>query len=138
MTVYSKAISGSDFGGMSFSRPRARTRVNPNQTVFDFNKTQEATVVSSVYKVNLFLLVMASLMLFSYIFLSNFVTSQAYALNVRKSEFNQLSAVAAANNMEVPDQQDLNALMTFAQKSGMVEAKDIGVILEDGNFALSR
>jgi hypothetical protein len=138
MTVYSKAISGNEFGGMGFGRSRAR--VSRNQAAFDFDKVQHVSAaVTPVFKLNVFLLITASSMLLSYIFLSNFVTSQKYALNMKKAEFNQLSAVTASDNKNISDKQDLNSLMTFAQKAGMVEAKDSGkIMLEDGNFALSR
>ena len=124
MTVYSKAISGNVFS---------------RQTAFDFNKTQQASaVITPVFKLNFFLLVVASLMLLTYIFLSNFVISQKYALNLEKSEFNQLSAAIVSGSKEVSNKQDLSRLMGFAQKFGMIEAKDTGVILEDSSFALSR
>lgn len=134
MTVYSKTIGREEFGVIGFGKSRARRAVS-----VESNRSGQAIkTITPVFKLNLILLFVAVLTLIGYVFLSNFLTSQKYALNLRKYEFNQLSALSAADNRNATDKQDLNGLMIFAQKSGMVEAKDIGVILEDGNFALSR
>lgn len=76
-------------------------------------------------------------MAFAYIFSANFVVAQKYGLNLRKNELNALNAQAGSLNNEYQSDQDLEVLLLFAKRSGMVEAKDIESILQDRNFALN-
>lgn len=75
-------------------------------------------------------------MLIAYIALANFLVSQKYVVTARKAEINRLSASVGAHSQELIDN-DLEALLLFAQKSGMVETKDASHILEEGSFALT-
>lgn len=70
-----------------------------------------------------------------YIFLSNFLVSQKYILGLHKQQFNQLSAKLP--NESMIERSNIDDLLSFVQASGMVEAKDIGVILEESGVALS-
>lgn len=117
MTVYSHAIGSNDLINAKIS--------------------SKVSFKAGPARLNLALLCLAVLFLAGYVFLSNFLTSQKYLMNVHKSELNQLGAISASNNQDA-DSQALNELMFFAQRSGMVEAKDFGVILENNNFALSK
>lgn len=91
----------------------------------------------SFYRLNLVLLISVVLMVFAYIFLANFIVIQKYGLNLRKNELNALNAQAGSLNNEYQSDQDTEALLLFAKKSGMVEAKDIDSILQNQDFAIS-
>ena len=93
--------------------------------------------MTTYYKLNLVLLGSVILMAFVYIFLANFVVAQKYGFNLRKNELNALNAQARSLNNEYKSDQDMEVLLLFAQKSGMVEAKDIDSILQDRDVALS-
>ncbi len=93
--------------------------------------------MTTYYKLNLVLLGSVILMVFVYIFLANFVVAQKYGFNLRKNELNALNAQARSLNNEYKSDQDMEVLLLFAQKSGMVEAKDIDSILQDRDVALS-
>lgn len=89
------------------------------------------------YKLNLVLLILAILIAFAYIFLANFIVAQKYNLNLRKNEFNTLNAQIGLLNKEYQSDQDTEALLLFTKRTGMVEARDIDSILQDGDFALT-
>mgnify|MGYP001570041057 CR=1 FL=1 len=76
-------------------------------------------------------------MVAGYVFLSNLLVYQKYILGVRKQQFNQISAGLTAVNSEVNSARGIENLLLFAQTSGMIEAKDISFILEEGGVALS-
>ena len=124
LTVYSNVIRGD---GLVNTKTR-RHQAIPQGSLYK---------AGPVLKLNLALLTLAILFMLGYVFMSNSLTSQKYILDTRKSEFNQISAQAAASGDNGSDGYDLKALTAFAQKSGMVEAKNFGVIWADNNFALS-
>ena len=73
----------------------------------------------------------------AYVFLANFTVAQKYGLNLRKNELNALNAQTGSLNNEYQSDRDMEALLLFAKRSGMVEAKDIDSILQDRDFALT-
>lgn len=89
------------------------------------------------YRANLVLLAIAILSLAAYIFLANFLVAQRYSLNLRRGEANALSAPAVSQNKHRADL-NLETLMLFAQKSGMIEARDTESILQERSFALTQ
>ncbi|MBI2063583.1 MAG: hypothetical protein HYT65_01155 [Candidatus Yanofskybacteria bacterium] len=91
---------------------------------------------TSVFKLNLFLMLAAMIVIMVYVFTSNLMVARRYALNLRKSELNQLNARLAAENQYGGRGEDLRALLSFAQNYGLVEAKDIDSILEKDGFAI--
>lgn len=90
----------------------------------------------SYYRLNVGLLLSLVLLAFAYVFLANLNVAQKYSLNMRRSEFNTLNARMVSEDQNLVGT-DLESLLSFAQKSGMVEAKDHDSILQDGNFALT-
>ena len=101
------------------------------------NELAETRIHShSFYKLNLILLGFLILMAFAYVFLANFVVAQKYGFNLRKNELNALNAQTRYLNKEHESDQGMEALLLFAQKSGMVEAKEVDSILQDRDFAL--
>jgi len=102
------------------------------------NELAEVRIQSrSFYKLNLILLGFVILTAFAYIFLANFTVAQKYGLNLRKNELNAFNAQAGFLNDEYQSDQDMEALLLFAKKSGMIEAKDTDSILQDRDLALS-
>ena len=89
-----------------------------------------------VFKLNLFLMSVAVIVIMIYVFTSNLMVARRYALNLRKSELSQLNARLATENQYGGRGEDLRALLSFAQNYGLVEAKDIDSILEKDGFAL--
>ncbi len=67
--------------------------------------------------------------------MSNFLVYQRYALSTQKVKFNQLNAKLLTEKQH-GDYSDLRGLTLFAQKSGLVEAKDTDSILENDGFAV--
>jgi hypothetical protein len=72
----------------------------------------------------------------SFTFLSNLLVSQRYTLNLRKQQLNQLVAGLPDKTAD-SSVSDMKDLLLFAQTSGMVEAKNAGVILEEAGVAVS-
>lgn len=72
-----------------------------------------------------------------YIFLANFVVAQKYGLNLRKHELNAVNVKTGFLNNEYQSDQNPEALLVFAKKLGMIEAKEVDSILQDRDFALS-
>lgn len=98
----------------------------------------EGIASSALFRLNLILTFLVLVVLAGYIFLSNFLVSQRYNLGLRKQQFNQLSAkLPAGGTAAESGVYNLSDLLLFAQASGMVEARDIGVILEENGVALS-
>lgn len=89
---------------------------------------------SAFFRVNLVLVFLALASVLFYIFLSNFLVSQKYLLNLRRQQFNQLSAELSSESV---GHSRINDLLSFVRASGMVEAVDAGTILEDSGVALS-
>lgn len=89
------------------------------------------------FGLNLVLTFLVLAIVLGYIFLSNFLVSQRYVLSLRKQQFNQLSAKLPSGGAAESGVYGMSDLLLFAQASGMVEAKDIGVILEESGVALS-
>ena len=89
---------------------------------------------SSVHKLNAVLLGAVLLFIAGYVFLANFTVYQKYTFDLRKNEFNSLSTVITKQGNDILD---LNELLYYAQRSGMVESKDAESIVIDGNFALT-
>ena len=89
----------------------------------------------SVYKLNYILSAAVVILIVSYTFLANLLVSQKYTLEVHKKELNTLATMTnGQNDSETPD---LNELLLYAQKSGMIESKDTESIIQDGNLALT-
>ena len=93
-------------------------------------KIENATIL----KLNLVLLFIAAVTIVAYVFISNLLVAQKYALNLRKSELSQLNA-----KLTVEDRYgggELEVLFRFAQNHGLIEAKDTDSILEKDGFAI--
>ncbi|MEK7151484.1 MAG: hypothetical protein AAB784_02095 [Patescibacteria group bacterium] len=81
------------------------------------------------------LLLSAVVFALSYVFLANFLVSQKYSLNIKRVEASILHAnLPSTANYGTPE--DLGAILLFAQKNGMIEARDVNSIIQDRNFAL--
>ncbi len=116
MTVYSGVIGG----GKTISRPQVLSD--------SFERA------AFVFKLNLALLMTAALLAIGYIFISNFLVSQTYTLDVRKKEFYQLSGKLAVQ--KEAENRNLGDALSFIQKSGMIEARDADPHVLDRGFAL--
>ncbi|MBI2669592.1 MAG: hypothetical protein HYX20_00370 [Candidatus Yanofskybacteria bacterium] len=90
---------------------------------------------SSVFKLNLILLLIAGITIAAYVFISNLMVARKYALNLRKSEISQLNAKLAAEDQQYGGE-NLETLLRFAKNYGLVEAKDNDSILEKDGFAV--
>jgi len=90
----------------------------------------------SVYKLNLGLLLATVMLAGTYIFLANFAVAQKYSLGFNKNKLNNLIATTVLEE-RFTNNNDVGSLLIFAQKSGMVEAKDTESILQDRNFAIT-
>ncbi|MBI2062976.1 MAG: hypothetical protein HYT61_01910 [Candidatus Yanofskybacteria bacterium] len=90
---------------------------------------------SSVYRFNLILVAMAIVAMTTYIFLSNLLVSQRYALGLRWSELNRLNAGLLTEEQQGVSY-NMKELLIYGQKSGLIEAKDIDSILENDGFAV--
>lgn len=88
-----------------------------------------------VFRLNSALLLATVFFAALYVFASNFLVAQRYSLDARKTQFNQLNT-----QLDVEIGYDtapvLKGLLIFAQKSGMVEAKDTDSILQKEGFAI--
>lgn len=89
----------------------------------------------SIFKLNLAVAILVIALAAIYIFLANFLVYQKYMSNTLKNRFNQMSAKLSAESVDADTAGDLNALLLFAQKSDMVEAKDASIIWEDTGVA---
>lgn len=89
----------------------------------------------SVHGLNYFLLILAVFSVLSYIFLANFFVAQKYQISSGKKQLNSLAAEAIGKDHD--SSLDLNELLLFAHKSGMIESKDADSIMRDGGFALT-
>ena len=90
---------------------------------------------ASVLRLNLFLILIAAIVVITYVFMSNFLVYQKYTLSTHKAEFNQLNAKLPVGKQYGADS-DLGGLTLFAKKFGLVEAKDTNSILENDGFAV--
>lgn len=90
----------------------------------------------SVYGFNFILLTLMVISTIAYIFLANLQVTWEYSLNSRKNKQNVLNAQTISRNQGFAEP-SLEAVLLFAQKSGMVEAKETDSILQDRNFALT-
>lgn len=97
----------------------------------------EGGASSAFFRLNLIFALLMLAVLAGYIFLSNFLVFQRYVLGLRKQQFNQLSVKLPGGGATESGVYNLSDLLLFAQTSGMVEAKDTGVILEESGIALS-
>lgn len=75
------------------------------------------------------------LLLAAYIFLANFLAAEKYAVGISKKELYSLGGLEARSGLNMAET-DIDNLLIFAQKSGMIEAKDVDSIIQDRNFAL--
>ncbi len=87
-----------------------------------------------MYKINLVLSILVLVMIVGYVSIANFTIAQRYMLDVRKTQFNSISAELSSTNA---GNTDLKQLLLFANQSGMVEAKDTATIIQNSGFALS-
>ena len=90
----------------------------------------------SFFRLNIALLLLLVLLMTAYIFLANLRVAWEYSLNSRKNQLNALNARPLSQNINSANP-DLETLLLFARKSGMIEAKDANSILQDRNFALT-
>ena len=90
----------------------------------------------SVYKLNLALLIILIISAVAFVFMANLRVAREYSLNLHRNKLNVLNAQNVSQDQSSANP-DLEALLLFAQKSGMIEAKDVDSILQDGNFALN-
>jgi len=72
-----------------------------------------------------------------YVLMANLIISQRYVLESRRARFDQISVSSVESGPAIGGDDELNALLIFARNTGMVEAKDTAVILNDSDFALS-
>lgn len=83
-------------------------------------------------KWNIFLSLIAMLVILAYVIIANMLVSQKYLLNSLKAEFGNRSTQSA----NVKPESDIEFLINFAKTSGLVEAKDTAAILMYSTFAL--
>lgn len=95
------------------------------------NLTSSSAYNPELYRWNLALLTIAAAVVFGYVFLSNLLTAQKYALDVSRAKYDQQSATLAAANSDA----NLKKLTHFAESSGMVEVKNSDAIFEDYGVA---
>ena len=88
-------------------------------------------------KLNLALAIGALSFVVSYIFISNFVVSQRYALDAAKLELGGVSADLAVEKDGKATEPAITKVLDYAQNSGMIEAKASDSIVEDSGFAIS-
>lgn len=88
-----------------------------------------------VFRSNLILLLIATITIVVYVFISNLLVAQRYALNLHKSEINQLNVKLTVEGRDNRGE-ELGVLLHFAQNYGLVEAKDTDSILEKDGFAI--
>lgn len=93
---------------------------------------------NTIKRFNIVVLVTLITALLFYIFLSNYVLSQKYRLEVLKHRLDQAHALADTVGDPNTTGDSITELTAFAQKSGMVEAKDVYSLFEDSGVALSR
>ena len=116
-------------------------------TVYSKLSIVEATKVSNspIWKnnsiLNLFLAVFLTIVFLIYIFLSNHVVSEKYSQNLLRRELNKINVSLNLENSTAESQVSIEALYSFAQKYGMIEAKDTESIYasvnKDAGFALN-
>lgn len=75
---------------------------------------------------------------FAYVFLANLLVSQKYSLDVLKRQYNKQSASLAAASIQNENDYDIGSLLTHAQKTGMVEAKNTDSVMSDAGVAFTR
>ncbi len=80
------------------------------------------------------LLFIAGFFLLVYVFLANFLVSQKYGLVLKRSQLHGLSSQGLIGDGEP----DIKEIMQFAEKTGMVEAKNPGSLVDDSKFAISK
>ena len=96
----------------------------------------ERVLSPAFLKLNIVLAILASVVVASFVFLSNLVVFQKYSLNLRKQQLNQL-IIKLPTGGSADSGYGMEGLLSFARASGMVEAKDAGVLLEEGGVAVS-
>lgn len=87
-------------------------------------------------RVNLYLLLSAGVLVFIYIFLSNFIASNIYAADSLKASLNSAS-IELENKISGfnRDSANLGAIYNFAARTGMVEAKETESLFEESKVA---
>ncbi len=110
-------------------------------TVFHPSCTKHQNVRSKpkkslLYKVHLFGLFLCAIFLVAYITLSTQVVAKRYEVSVHKQQLAQLHANAAADNGPALGN-EMQSLVSFAQRTHMVENKDTEVMFEEGNVAFN-
>ena len=89
------------------------------------------------FRLNLALIFLMLVTVLGYVFASNLLVSQRYILGVRKQQFNQISSALQTADSELSGEGEVEGLLLFVQASGMVEVKDAGFVVEEGEVALS-
>ncbi len=92
------------------------------------------TIKISQDKLNIFLIGLIASLVLIYVFLANFLVFQKYNLSLHKGEIDQVNSKLAAMDVN-RETQSLSELLNFAQKNGLVEAKDTGAMLDNDGFA---
>src|SRR3989344_4652595 len=89
----------------------------------------------SVYKLNFVLLIILIISAVAFVFMANLRVAWEYSLNLDRNKLSTLNTQSVSQDQSSANP-DLEALLLFAQESGMIEAKDVSSILQDGSFAM--
>jgi hypothetical protein len=92
---------------------------------------------TKIYRTNIILAISVGVLVVAYIFVSNFILSQSYRFDVLKRHLDQSSALLDSASAHGDDGQNLEQISLFAQRNGMVEAKDTYSLFKDSSVAVS-
>lgn len=88
-------------------------------------------------RVSLVLSTIALALIVFYLFISNFIVSQKYALNAARLELGGVSVDLAVEGSGEAMEPAITKIINYAQNSGMIEARATDSIVEDSGFAVS-
>lgn len=87
---------------------------------------------------NVILLGVLGLLLSFYIIQANMIAADRYQVKILNEKLASLNEVRTSLDAQRNDLEDPSELMEFAKARGMVEAKDVSYIFENGNVALQQ
>ena len=86
--------------------------------------------------INIGLVVLCALSVLIFVFYSNRVVSEKYAVNLLQRQLNKASVDLDLINADIERVYNIESLTAYAKSTGMVEAKEMQSIFENGSVAL--
>jgi len=94
--------------------------------------------VGSILAINICLVSLFAIGLLYYVMAANAITSSDYEISSLSAELSTINQENSDLITSRIDAEDSNSVLVFAQNNGMVEARTVAHLFENGNVALQR